>query len=85
MGGREGGRGVRDDAIGIHKHIYIQHVLSSVEFIYYVYMHAGILRSKVESLRHAVEQEHGNLFPPTCEQVSLYSSQDQQEPHPHHG
>jgi dehydrodolichyl diphosphate syntase complex subunit NUS1 len=44
----------------------------------------GVLRHEMETLRHAVEQEHANLFSSAYEQLIVSSSDDCQESTPHH-
>lgn len=46
---------------------------------------SGVLKSEFQSLRHAVEDEHGNLFASTHDQVIVSSSDDCQESPSHHG
>ena len=46
---------------------------------------SGVLKSEIQSLRHALEEEHGNLFSSTHDQVIVSSSDDCQESRSHHG
>ena len=61
-------------------YIHDVHTLSSIPGFC-----SGILRHEMETLRRAVEQEHGNLFSSAYEQLIVSSSDDCQESTPHHG